>query len=260
MTFRGHVEPHWTAVTAIPAVVLLYRKALVDNKLMKYIKWVIAPSLVLIIALRIALLTPLADSFGFCTDKAYYEAIAEAAGDRPVAFRGSFQQPALYHYFTGKESSAFCTYYDRKTQYDLWQFDTTWMGKPVYVYDGQPIEHFQSANRLVTTFSISANDGIIHTNDTLHIPFSIHNPYHQAVDFHDGMVLKLLLLDGNEVRYGFYDSIGLLQPNETYTGVFSVILGPQTKPGKNRLLLGIGDNIAIFAAPENAVNVKIVSP
>ena len=125
MTFRGHVEPHWTAVTAIPAVVLLYRKALVDNKLMKYIQWVVAPSLVLIIALRIALLTPLADSFGFCTDKAHYEAIAEAAGNRPVAFRGSFQQPALYHYFTGKESSAFCTYYDRKTQYDLWQFDTT---------------------------------------------------------------------------------------------------------------------------------------
>ena len=112
----------------------------------------------------------------------------------------------------------------------------------------------------MTTFSISANDGIIHTNDTLHIPFSIRNPYHQAIDFQDGMVLKLLLLDGNEVRYGFYDPIGLLQPNETYTGVFSVILGPQTKPGKNRLLLGIGDNIAIFAASENAVNVKIVSP
>ena len=260
MTFRGHVEPHWTAVTVIPMVVLLYRKSLVDNKLIKYIKWVIAPSLALIIAMRIALLTPLIDSFGFCTNKAYYEDIAEAAGNRPVAFRGSFQQPALYHYFTGKESSAFCTYYDRKTQYDLWQFDTTWMGKPVYVYDGQPIEHFQSANRLATTFIIPTNDGIIHTNDTLLIPFSIHNPYHQAIDFQDGMVLKLLLLDGNEVRYGFYDPIRLLQPNETYSGLFTVILGQQTKLGKNRLLLGIGDNIAIFAAPENAVNVKIASP
>ena len=38
MAFRGHVEPHWTIVCVIPMVVLLYRKALIDDKLRKYIK------------------------------------------------------------------------------------------------------------------------------------------------------------------------------------------------------------------------------
>ena len=264
MSFRGHVEPHWTAVGAISAVVLLYRNALVDNKLMKYIRRFVAPSLLLVLAVRIALLTSIAASFGFCQDRPRYEAIVSEAGDHPVAFRGSFQKPALYHYFTGNESSTLRRYYDRKTQYDLWQFDTTWIGKPVYVDGIGLIERFQTANRLVTEFQI-VNMGdkqpmVFRTNDTLHIDFSIYNPYPQAIDFQQGMMLKLLLLDDNKVRYGHYDSIGVLQPHETYHGRFSVVLGPQIPLGNNRLLLGIGDPIAFFADTKNAVNVVVEAP
>jgi len=264
MTFRGHVEPHWTAVGAISVVVLLYRKALVDNKLMKYIRRFVAPSLPLVLAVRIALLTSIAASFGFCQDRPRYEAIASEAGDHPVVFQGSFQQPALYHYFTGNESSALRRYYDRQTQYDLWQFDTAWIGKPVYVDGIGLIEHFQTANRLVTEFQIVNEDEnqpmVIRTCDTLHIDFSIYNPYPQAIDFQQGMMLKLLLLDDNKVRYGHYDSIGVLQPKETYRGRFSVVLGLQTPLGNNRLLLGIGDPIAFFADTKNAVNVVVEAP
>ena len=265
MAFRGHVEPHWTAVGTISAVVLLYRKALVDNKLMKYIKRVIAPSLLLMVAVRIALVTPIAASFGFCQDRPRYEAIASEAGNHPVLFRGSFQQPALYHYFTGKESSTLCCYYDRKTQYDLWQFDTAWMGKPMVYVDGMGLtEHFQTANRLITEFQIVNEDEkqpmVFHTNDTICIDFSIYNPCSQPIDFQQGMELKLLLLDDNAVRYGFYDPISTLQPHETYCGRFSVVLGPQTRLGHNRLLLGIGDPIAIFTDTKNAINVVVEAP
>ena len=260
MSFRGHVEPHWTAVGAISAVVILYRNALIDNKLHKYIKWVVAPSLLLMVAIRIALLTPVAASFGFCHDRSHYESIASEAGDCPVVFRGSFQQPALYHYFTGKESSSLCSYYDRKTQYDLWQFDTAWIGRPVYV-DGNGLkEHFQTANRLVTKFHLESQSMVIRTNDTLLIQFSIYNPCHQAIDFQEGMSLKLLLLDDNEVRYGIYDPITILPPGATYNGQLSVVLGPQTRLGKNRLLLGIGDPIAIFADTRNAVEIVVEAP
>ena len=73
-------------------------------------------------------------------------------------------------------------------------------------------------------------------------------------------MLKLILLDGNRVRYGRYDSIGVLSPHETYCGRFSVMLGAQTPKGKNRLLLGIGDAFAIFADVENDVDVTIEVP
>ena len=263
MSFRGHVEPHWTAVGAISAIVLLYRHALSDNKLHKYIKWVVTPSLLLVLIIRIALLTPVAASFGFCHNRSRYEAIALEAGDCPVVFRGSFQQPALYHYFTGKESSSLCSYYDRKTQYDLWQFDIAWIGKPVYVDGIGMAKHFQTANRLITEFHIinaESQPMVIRTNDTLLIHFSIDNPYRQAIDFQEGMMLKLLLLDGNEVRYGVHDPIGTLQAGKSFNGQLSVVLGPQTRLGKNRLLLGIGDPIAIFADTRNAVEIMVEAP
>ena len=48
MTFRGHVEPHWTIVCSIPIIVLVYRKCLIDDKLKKYVRRFVLPSLVLI--------------------------------------------------------------------------------------------------------------------------------------------------------------------------------------------------------------------
>lgn len=264
MSFRGHVEPHWTAVGAISAVVLLYRRALVDTKLMKYTKRVIAPSLLLVIAVRIALLTPIAGSFGFCRDKLCYEAVASEAGSRPVLFCGSFQQPALYHYYTGNESSSLRRFYDRKTQYDLWQFDTAWIGKSVYVDGIGSIANYQATNRLVTEFEIvNSNDKqplVLDTNDTISIDFSIHNPCSQTIDFQSEMLLKLLLVDDNEVRYCRYAPIPLLQPNETYRGQLTTVLGPKTRIGKNRLLLCIGDPIANYGDLGKAIEIEVKEP
>ena len=264
MTFRGHVEPHWTAVGAIPVVVLLYRSALVDNKLRKYIQCVVSPSLLLVIAMRIALLTPLAAPFGICQNRPFYKAIALEAGNRPVVFRGSFQHPALYHYFTGNESSTLCCYYDRRTQYDLWQFDTAWIGKPVYVYGSHFTENFQTANRLVTDFEIthcsSTHPLVFSTNDVIQMDFSIYNPCSQAIEFQPEMIPKLLLLDDNTVRYCKFAPIPLLPPKATYTGQLTTQLGPKTSLGKHRLLLCIGDRIAIFGETNKAVEIMVTEP
>ena len=281
MAFRGHVEPHWTIVCVIPAVVLVYRRALIDEKLGKYIKWFVLPSLLLVLAFRILLLTPFADRFGYHGKEPYYRAIEQVASDRPVVFRGSFQQPALYHYFTGKESSSLKSYYDRKTQYDLWQFDKAWIDKNVFVCDpshklskdyqingvefkGFMTEHFQSANRLVTTFRITnANDAetpIFHPGDTLQVDFSIHNPYDQAVDFHHpefDMCIKAQYLLSNDFCYCYYDDSILIPAHETYQGHLYTVVGDHVKVGKNRFALGIGDGISSFVTEESQLDVII---
>ena len=281
MAFRGHVEPHWTIVCVIPAVVLVYRRALMDDKLRKYIKWFVLPSLLLVLAFRILLLTPLADRFGYHGKEPYYRAIEQVAGDRPVVIRGSFQQPALYHFFTGKESSTLRGYYDRKTQYDLWQFDKAWIGKSVFVCDpshkfskdyhidgvefkGFVTEHFQSANRLVTTFRITnANDAetpVFHHGDTLQVDFSIHNPYDQAVDFHHpefDMCIKAQYLLSNDFCYCYYDDNILIPAHETYQGHLFTVVSDNVKVGKNRFALGIGDGISSFVTEESQLEIVI---
>jgi len=277
MTFRGHVEPHWTAVCFIPAVVLVYRKALVDEKLWKYIRRFVLPSLLLVAFVRVALLTPLSASFGFYGKASRYRAIESVAGERPVVFQGSFQHPALYHYFTGKESSTLRWYYDRATQYDLWQFDKAWLGQPVFVYgsasgqsfqvgdesfEGTLTDNFQTANRLELQFILSHPEQtpVVHPGDTLRFDFSIHNPCGQTIEFQPEMILKLLLVDDNEVRYGSYKPIEALKPDEVHQGRFSVVLGPETRLGDNRLLLCIGDRYALCGTLRDAVEVRIEKP
>ena len=282
MAFRGHVEPHWTIVCVIPAVVLVYRKALVDEKLRKYTKRFILPSLLLVMAIRILLLTPLADRFGYHGKEKYYKAVEQVAGESPVVFQGSFQQPALYHYFTGKESSTMRSYYDRKTQFDLWQFDMAWTGRKAFIcgpvidlsktyhidgveFEGYLAEHFQSANRLVLDFSINtANDGeipVFSIGDTIHMDFSIFNPYDQPIDFNHSemeMNLRVLFPDQLLAYPCIYEDFPPLQPNMTYRGQLKAILYNNLPTGSCRLTLAIGDRIAVFAPIENCLNINIL--
>ena len=281
MAFRGHVEPHWTIVCVIPAVVLVYRKALVDEKLRKYTKFFILPSLLLVLAFRILLMTPLADRFGYHGKEPYYKAIEQVAGDRPVVFRGSFQEPALYHYFTGKKSSTLQCYYDRMTQYDLWQFDKAWIGKPVFVcghvnersetYQVDDVElegflcnDFSSANRLVTTFNITNADSdkapVFHHGDTLHIDFSIYNPCDAAIDFQHkdfAKSIKAHYLPGDDFSYCHYKKILEIEPETTYHGQLYTIVNDEVDIGEYRFNLGIGDRISSFVTEESGVKIKI---
>lgn len=280
MAFRGHVEPHWTIVSMIPTVVLVYRKALIDEKLRRYIKRFVMPSLLLIVAFRIALLTPLAARFGFSDKERQYETIAKAAGDNPVVFQGSFQKPALYHYFTGKPSSTLRSYYDRKTQYDLWQFDKDWIGKTVFVnghleglsrhYHGDGVEvegylcdDFSTANRLVTTFEITnANAAMeFHLGDTLRIDFAIHNPCNAPIDFlrkDFRMVIKAHYLPGDAYSYCSYQKFGVIEPHSTYRGQMYTVVSSDLALGKYTFNLGIGDRIAAYVTDESSVEITIV--
>ena len=281
MAFRGHVEPHWTIVCVIPMVVLLYRKALVDEKLRKYIKFFILPSLLLVLAFRILLLTPLADRYGYHGKEKQYKAIEQVADDCPVVFRGSFQQPALYHYFTGKGSSTLQSYYDRMTQYDLWQFDKAWIGKPVFVcghvnersktyqvgdaeIEGFLSDDFSSANRLVTKFDITNAKGektpVFHHGDTIHIDFTIYNPCNATIDFqHKDFTksIKAHYLPGDAFSYCRYNKILEIKPKTTYRGQLYTIVNDEVGIGEHRFNLGIGDRISSFVTEESDVKIRI---
>ena len=281
MAFRGHVEPHWTIVCVIPVVVLVYRKALIDEKLRKYTNFFILPSLLLVLAFRILLLTPLADRFGYHGKEPYYRAIEKIAGNRPVVFQGSFQQPALYHYFTGKERSTLQSYYDRMTQYDLWQFDKAWAGKPVFVcgyvnersetyqvdnveVEGFLSDDFSSANRLVTKFditnTINEKTPVFHHGDTIRIDFSIYNPCDAAIVFQNkdfAKSIKAHYLPGDDFSYCHYKKILEIEPKTTYQGQLYTIVNDGIDIGEYRFNLGIGDRISSFVTEESGVKIRI---
>ena len=270
-------------LVSIPIVVLLYRWSLSDNKLKRYIQWAVLPSLLLVAALRVFLLTSLADPYGFHGKEPRYQAIGKVAGDCPVVFQGSFQNPSLYHYFTGKESAPLRSYYDRKTQFDLWQFDLDWQGRRVFVqsdysplnqsyeqdgvtFNGFFADRLQSANRLVTDLTVTnavQEPPVFAIGDTLEMDFSIWNPYQVPFEFqHDMLTMNLviLLLDSGQYLYPFYEPVAVIPPQDTCRGHLKVVLNENVPLGKNRVALGIGDRIAIFTTQEHATEVVIESP
>jgi hypothetical protein len=127
-----------------------------------------------------------------------YKAIETIAGELPVIFTGSFQNPSNYHFFTGKESTVLSAVNTRRTQFDIMQKELDYQGKPAFIcvavqnraqeYDvegikfhGYKAQNFQSVNRLEINCELQNNE--VYINDTLNIRFEIFNPTNFTIDF-----------------------------------------------------------------------------
>ncbi len=190
-TFRGHAEPHWTVAASIPMIILLTEASMENEKLSRYIKKYVGWSLLLVLMARILLVSGLLpERIGFNGKKEKTEAIHRIAGDCPVVFSGSFQNPSLYNFFTGNESTVISSLYSRQTQFDLWRKEEGMKGKKVFLHLGvkdksikypsgtQEIEGFfsndlQTTNQLEIIFT-SANHEFSE-RDSISIPVTIIN-------------------------------------------------------------------------------------
>jgi len=201
MAYRGHVEPHWTVACSIPMIIILYNKAKENEGVRKYISRYVFGSLVLVLIARIALVCPpLAERFGFGADEKF-KAIESVAGDVPVVFSGSFQQPSLYSFYTGKPSTTISSINNRRTQFDIWQQERKFEGKPVFIcatvkglsesyrvgnqtFEGFFTKSFHSAMRLKVKTKTQPMK-ILHRGDIICTDYSICNPYPYRIDFKD---------------------------------------------------------------------------
>lgn len=200
MSCRGHVEPHWTVVCSVPMLVLLYRYTKESARLRKFVWRYVAGSVVFILLIRVVLVTPLAGRFGFDKEKKY-RAIEAVAGNLPVVFTGSFQPPSLYTFFSGKLSVTISSVYNRRTQFDVWEWEKKLENRPVFVcaeIDGRSntyrvgdevvhgffVPRFHSAIRLEVMSGLNGSF-LWHSGDTIRTSFMVRNPYSYPVDFSD---------------------------------------------------------------------------
>lgn len=138
MTVRGHVEPHWTMLTSIPAIVMLVEDWLSNptNTHSLFAKrWVRTTMVVMfglvLVARVVLMLNVLPARTGLANLRPYYAAIHEAAEGLPVVFGGSFQRPSLYRFYYDDNAVLVRQEYDRYTQYDLLQLEKELLGKKV---------------------------------------------------------------------------------------------------------------------------------
>lgn len=197
-TFR-YVEPHWTVACSIPMMVLLYQRSLQKEKLLRFVKSWIAPSLLIILIARVVLACGLLpEQLGFNGKEKKCKALESIAGDLPVVFTGSFQRASNYHFFTRKVSLLLSAVNTRYTQFDFLQKELEYQGKPVFIHvpvvgksqiyrvgnriiEGYVAEHFQSVNRVKIEFELTKKT--FYSGDTLQIDFEMINPSGYDIDF-----------------------------------------------------------------------------
>ena len=195
MTLKGHAEPHWTVAASVPMIIMLCQELRKDQ----WHRWLmkgIVPITLILTVLRFAAPALLNNNFlNILGDRKKFAVIHECCGQTPVVFAGSFQDPSLYRFYTGENAMQISSLYNRKTQFDLWQFDKEVQGKPVNIINtnvyqrGVPrgydliekdgvsfylhrTKAFQGTNRI----QVSVENYRV-TNDSLHLDLILCNPY-----------------------------------------------------------------------------------
>lgn len=131
MSFRGHVEPHWTIASAIPAIILLTEEEQLWKRGVKIALGVCVG--LILLAHVILMLNILPAQTGLAGKQPYYEQIHAEAQGFPVVFDGSFQAPSLYRFYYNDEAVLVRSAGNRYTQFDLWHLERELMGQPACV-------------------------------------------------------------------------------------------------------------------------------
>jgi hypothetical protein len=254
MSFRGHVEPHWTIACSIPMILILTEKCSSDPSLLRYAGRFILPSILLLVAIRLILMTDIrfVRDIAFGGKEIKYRELADEAEGLPLVFTGAFQRPSLYNFFTGGEAVAVSSVYSRQTQFDLWQFEKKYHNRPAFIclnqhtnseiyvsdtmrFGGFRTDSLQTVNRMKIEFD--SGEGIRHSGDTLQLSFSLHNPCEFDIDFnhrHFPVSFSMVFIRG-KILY-IYDvfpcePVNIVGPGETVHGMIPAHI-PDLPAGK----------------------------
>jgi hypothetical protein len=200
MGFRGHVQPQWTVAATIPMIILLYNRIQENEKLKNYAIRFFIPLLIVLLIGRVIIAENkfVTSIIGFEKEWPRGQLIRKAAGELPVLFHGSFQEPSKYRYFTSKDAFTLSSLEGRHTQFDIWQFEKQYHNKSVFVCDsvngrsrkfseggitfhGFVTDSLQTVNRIIVDFENSAK--LMKQGDTIVMQISVHNPYPYIINF-----------------------------------------------------------------------------
>ncbi len=134
LSFRNQVEANWSALIYAPLLIVFYKP--IENIRFKKVVLVSALPILCILFIRVELI---AGQFKNKVDLnfkyAYYKdwalTIQKRASGRPVVFLDSYQDPALYMFYSGDQSHSLNTSFYRGNQFDImdWSFE----------FDGQTV-------------------------------------------------------------------------------------------------------------------------
>lgn len=119
MSFKSHIEPHWTVLAALPAL-------LITTKYYNQIKqpWVLRLAIVntgLFLVVRLLVTAQFVTIPHVHGGKEWTSQIEEISQGQPVVFYNSYQNASIFSFYTSVKTNAYGAFYYHATQYNLWQ-------------------------------------------------------------------------------------------------------------------------------------------
>ncbi|PZX59987.1 ArnT family glycosyltransferase [Hydrotalea sandarakina] len=263
-TFRGHAEPHWTIAAAVPMLIVVNEYLTDSTSFLNLSRKLIVASVILILGLRTALiLNILPKQMGFSGNALKYEAIAKMAKNKPVVFIDNHIEPALYYYFTGKPAVSIATIDNRNSQFDIWNEQKNWIGKPVLIVGNlpdtiaaSPIPYSQekewSTNAFFSTQFLQIHytlpDKTLHSGDTIHVPIIVKNtlpkPYYlHTNDFKTDVGIVLMHKGQNKIIKSLhYPEYRHIAANHYIVDTLKIAL-PSLNKGAYKMAIWAGNNL-----------------
>ena len=279
-SFRGHVEPHWTIAASIPMFFILYRRCVVNERLRKTVTYVLFPTILLLLFVRLALMFEwFPQMVKLQAQDEWCQRLYEIARNKPVIFQNTFQKPSLYAFHTGRPTTALNGVTYKKSQYDLWNIDQAFVGKEVILVTGikgdsaQPfdfkfgadaylhtIPDFFDVQKLEVTYSFPESHQLT-VNDSMVLEIEIFNPYPYRINFTDNelpvRVAPALVRYGRQFTFipaDFTEPVLSMKSDERIKNKVKFIV-PQVDPGQYQF--GITLQAGIIEGAFNSRFIKV---
>ena len=193
-TFRGHAEPQWTIAAAVAMIILLYHSAKESEKIGRYIRRFVFPSIILLFILRVILVCDfLPFKLEFYGQRKWSQSIKTIVGERAVVFGDGYQRPSTYMFYAGGDALTVSSIFYRQNQYDLGSYDSKFFGREVAVITGKD-------DPLAEKYPLTKKD-------TLYVRFSDHLVLTSKVD------IEFNLPDNSVLEHGESKDISILIKN-----------------------------------------------
>ncbi|HLO82722.1 MAG TPA: glycosyltransferase family 39 protein [Chitinophagaceae bacterium] len=260
-TFKGRSEANWTVPAFVGLIVLAHQELTVSPRLKKWAYWLLVPSLLLVLATRIYMMSdvkpqPWLKKDEFHKTAAWARAVKDSAKGMPVVFPNSYQRASQYWFYTGDTSFALNCIQYRRSNYNFWPLEERLQGRKVmlvypgvldFYTDSLPNERKQMYFKVVDSFFSYSQINIIEQGDAVIkdrvMRTRIFGPSNRPVYKTDPRIFLVLYAHDNDVAYTvpsnmkFTNMIYASVPVETMVDLSSV------KPGKYRYKWAIESSI-----------------
>lgn len=133
MTFKGHVEPQWTAVLSIPAVLFLLDYTREKPQEAAMMQKMALLSIGLILIARLGVMTGVLRNKKLFGDTQWVQELYEKAQGLPLYFENSYRDASMYAFYAGESPSTFTNIDYRANQFNLLDREVAFQNRSVMI-------------------------------------------------------------------------------------------------------------------------------